>query len=75
MELVKDIESNISVEARDFSNCIDVIEHSYEIQGVETTVRLHHLKFDGNKQPMVKALADTLYGYIIDYPLEVEVVT
>lgn len=69
MELVKDIASNISVEARDFSNCIDVIEHSYEILGVETTVRLHHLKFDGNKQPMVKALADTLYGYIIDYCL------
>lgn len=69
MELVKDIESKISVEARDFSNCIDVVEHNYEILGVETTVRFHHLRFDGNRRPMVKALADTLYAYIIDYCL------
>ncbi|MCR3962864.1 DUF1837 domain-containing protein [Aeromonas veronii] len=69
MELVKNIESKISVESRDFSNCIDVIEHDYIITGVETTIRLHHLKFDGNKRPMVSALADTLYAYIIDYCL------
>lgn len=69
MELVKNIESKISVESRDFSNCIDVIEHDYIITGVETTIRLHHLKFDGNKRPMVSALADTLYTYIIDYCL------
>ena len=69
MELVKNIAENISVESPDFSNCINVVEHDLEITGIETTVRFHYLKFDGNKQPMVKALADTLYAYIIDYCL------
>lgn len=35
-------------------------------------MRLHHLKFDGNGQPMVKALAETLYQHIIDYCLAVQ---
>lgn len=69
MDLVKDIGNKVSVESRDFSNCIEVVEHNYKILDVETTVRLHHLRFDGNKRPMVKALADTLYAYIIDYCL------
>lgn len=69
MEIVKNIADNISVESPDFSKCIDVIEHDLKITGIETTVRFHHLKFDGNKQPMVKALANTLYAYIIDYCL------
>lgn len=34
-------------------------------------MRLHHLKFDGNGQPMIAALAETLYGHIIDYCLSV----
>ncbi|BDM63762.1 hypothetical protein NFHSH190041_12140 [Shewanella sp. NFH-SH190041] len=69
MKLVKDIANKISVERPDFSNCINIVEHNLSITGVETTIRLHHLKFDGNKMPMVNALADTLYGYIIDYCL------
>ena len=69
MELVKHIAEKISVETPDFSNCINVVEHDLKLTGIETTVRFHYLKFDGNKQPMVKALADTLYAYIIDYCL------
>ena len=69
MELVKKIAEKISVETPDFSNCINVIEHDLKITGIETTVRFHYLRFDGNKKPMVKALADTLYAYIIDYCL------
>lgn len=69
MELVKNIAEKISVETPDFSNCINVVEHDLKLTGIETTARFHYLKFDGNKQPMVKALADTLYAYIIDYCL------
>lgn len=69
MELLKSISEKISVETPDFSNCINVVKHDMKITGIETTVRLHYLKFDGNKQPMVKALAHTLYAYIIDYCL------
>ncbi|WP_028113007.1 HamA C-terminal domain-containing protein [Ferrimonas kyonanensis] len=69
MNLSQNIKSKISVEKPDFSKCIDVIEHTHTISGIEANIRLHHLKFDGNKMPMVKALADTLYLYIIDYCL------
>ncbi|WP_046079465.1 HamA C-terminal domain-containing protein [Halomonas sp. HG01] len=69
MSLARSIEDKVSVESPDFSNCISVLEHDLEITGVDAKVRLHYLRFDGNKRPMVKALADTLYAYIIDYCL------
>jgi hypothetical protein len=69
MELVKKIADKISVDSPDFSNCINVVEHDLDVKGIDTTIRFHYLKFDGNKKPMVKALADTLYAYIIDYCL------
>lgn len=69
MGSVKSIADKVAVEGPDFSQCINVVEHNLEITGIETTVRFHCLKFDGNKKPMVKALADTLYAYIIDYCL------
>lgn len=69
MELIKNIADKISVESPDFSKCINLLEHDFEILGIETTIRFHYLKFDGNRQPMVKALANTLYAYIIDYCL------
>jgi len=69
MEYVKKIAEKISVQSPDFSSCINMVKHDFKITGIDTTVRLHYLKFDGNKKPMVKALADTLYAYIIDYCL------
>lgn len=56
-----------SIKEFDYKKCIDSIEHGYVINGVEAKVRLHYLKFNGNGEPMVKALAETLYTYIIDY--------
>lgn len=64
---IKKLANKISVDDSDFSICLDTIEHEYSISEIDTVIRLHHLKFDGNKNPMTKALADTLYTYIIDY--------
>lgn len=47
--------------------CIDVVTHQETIQGVRATTRLHHIKFDGNGRPMIKALAECLYQHIEDY--------
>lgn len=69
MELIRNIAEKTSVNPSDLSKCISVVEHDLKITGVETTIRFHYLKFDGNKKPMVKALANTLYTYIIDYCL------
>jgi len=69
MTLCAEINNYISTNIQDYDNCIDVIEHNHIIQGVEATVRLHYLKFDGNGLPMVKPLANMLYTYIIDYCL------
>jgi hypothetical protein len=59
----------ISINTKDYDDCIDVIEHNHVIQGIKATVRLHYLKFDGNGLPMVKPLANMLYTYIINYCL------
>lgn len=55
-----------------YKKCIDVVEHQHSITGIEATMRLHHLKFDGNGQPMIAALAEALYSHIIDYCLAVQ---
>lgn len=57
----------ITVKTKDYQDCIDVLEHDFLLEGVLGNIRFHHLKFDGNGLPMVKALAELLYQYIIDY--------
>jgi hypothetical protein len=57
----------IAVKTEHYQQCIDVLEHQLKLSEVDGTIRFHHLKSDGNGQPMVKALAEMLYNYIIDY--------
>lgn len=67
MTSLEELNKNISVDLTDYNDCIDVIEHEYCINGINAQIRMHYMKFDGNGSPMVKALAKTLYTYIIDY--------
>ena len=67
MTSLKGIENFASVDPADYKACIDVIEHECKIDQAKVNIRMHHLKFDGNGRPMVKALAQLLYLYIIDY--------
>jgi hypothetical protein len=57
----------LAVKAKDYSDCVDVLEHDFTLNEVAGNLRFHHLKSDGNGRPMVKRLAETLYNYIIDY--------
>lgn len=57
----------VAVRKKDFENCINVVDHELQIDCVVTNLRFHHVKFNGNGVPMVKALASKLYEYIIDY--------
>lgn len=59
----------VDVNIIDYESCISVVEHDYIIGGMAAKVRLHHLRFDGNGQPMVRPLASMLYTYIINYCL------
>lgn len=61
------INSLVSVVTSDYEDCLGVLEHDYCVNGVITKIRMHYIKFDGNGRPMIKALANTLYSYIIDY--------
>lgn len=61
------INSLVSVVTSDYEDCLGVLEHDYCVNGVVTKIRMHYIKFDGNGRPMIKALANTLYSYIIDY--------
>lgn len=67
MVKIAEIKSLIAVNKDDYTACIDSIEHSDAVSSLNAKLRFHHLKFDGNGRPMVKALAGLLYNYIIDY--------
>lgn len=62
-----DINNYKTINGSDYHDCIGVVEHAYSINGVVAKIRMHYIKFDGNGRPMIKALANTLYGYIIEY--------
>lgn len=61
------LNNHLSVSQDEYNKCVRLIEHGYVINGIKATLRLHHIKFDGNGTPMVKALAEMLYNYIINY--------
>lgn len=67
MGSVEDINAYTSIDAADYDSCLGEVDHEYCINGINAQIRMHYLKFDGNGQPMVKALANMLYTYIIDY--------
>ncbi|WP_404939148.1 DUF1837 domain-containing protein [Pseudomonas sp. JDS08PS003] len=64
---LKDINKFIAVDIEDYKHCLDSVEHTQTIKGLNAKLRFHHLKFDGNGRPMSKALAELLYQYIIHY--------
>lgn len=59
----------LSVDKIDYDHCIDHVDHSFTIDEVDTAIRFHYVKFDANGKPMLGALAETLYDYIIHYCL------
>ncbi len=59
----------VSVTREKYAQCIDVVDHSETIDGIDVTTRMHHLKFDGNGTPMIESLAECLYLQIIHYCL------
>lgn len=67
MVKLKDINKFIAVDPEDYKQCLDFVEHTEVTKSLNTKLRFHHLKFDGNGRPMTKALAELLYQYIIHY--------
>jgi len=62
-----DIGRFLSVAKADLESCLDVVEHSELIGEISANMRIHHMRFDGNGRPAIKALAEALYQYIIEY--------
>ncbi|NML61097.1 DUF1837 domain-containing protein [Massilia sp. RP-1-19] len=59
----------LTVNEKHYRECVDVVEKDFVAKNLNGKVRYHHLKFNGNGVPMVEALAEVLYDYIIDYCL------
>jgi hypothetical protein len=57
----------ISASETKLLNCIGHIEHFLPVQGLSGSAHLHFLKFDGNGNPMIPALAELMYQHAIDY--------
>lgn len=66
-DVIARINKLISVDKVDYKHCIDYVEHDQKIDDVNSVIRFHYVKFDGNGQPMLGALAETLYDYVIHY--------
>lgn len=64
---IKKFDQYLSACEDSYNECIGFIEHNETINGVQANLRFQFLKFDGNGQPMMSALAETLYNHIIDY--------
>lgn len=62
-----DLEQLISASATKLSNCIGHLEHSHSVAGLNGASHLYFLKFDGNGNPMIPALAELMYQHTIDY--------
>lgn len=67
MSAAEGLDQHISVDPKDYRDCLGVLDHKLVVNGVKAEIRLHYIKFDGNGQPMVNALANMLYNQIIDY--------
>jgi hypothetical protein len=67
MSSSEEINKYTSVDLTDYNDCLGMLEHDYQINGINSQIRMQYIKLDGNGRPMVKALAKMLYTYIIDY--------
>lgn len=52
---------------RRYAACLDHVEHSLQIDGMEVVLRFHHIKFDANGEPKFSDLAACLADHLIEY--------
>jgi hypothetical protein len=55
-----------------YAACLDSLPQPSEIQGVDATVRFHHLRLDSNGRPRWKDLAQNLASHILSYCFSVQ---
>jgi len=64
---INSLEKYIQSSKSKYDACVDVIESGLRIEGVEATLRFHHLRFDPNGQPKFADLAKCLADHVIQY--------
>lgn len=64
---IRSLDDYIEVQRKHYDACIDSIQHDLKIEGFDATLRFKYLKFDGNRQPKVKILAEIIANYLVYY--------
>ena len=64
-----DLGAMLSASKKNYDSCISHISHEHACEGVTANMRMHHLKFDSNGEPKVRALAECLVLHAIDYAI------
>lgn len=64
---IDSLEKYLKASKTKYDACVDVIESDLKIEGVEATLRFHHLRFDPNGQPKFTDLANCLADHVIQY--------
>lgn len=63
------LDEYLEASKQNYEACVDMVHHDLSVEGVQATVRMHHLRFDANGVPMVTDLAQCLANHIIMYCL------
>lgn len=63
------LDKYIEASKQNYEACVDVVHHDLSVEGLQATVRMHHLRFDANGVPMVTDLAICLANHITKYCL------
>jgi hypothetical protein len=64
---INSLEKYIQSSKNKYDACVDVVENDLKIEGIEATLRFHHLRFDPNGQPKFADLANCLADHVIQY--------
>jgi hypothetical protein len=67
--LITTLSKYIECSREKYNACLDCIETDLAVDGVQVTLRYHHLRFDGNGQPKFQDLAKCLADHLVEYCL------
>ena len=61
------LDQYLEASLRKYDACLDVLETDLAVDGVEATLRFHHVRFDSNGQPKFADLANCLADHLVEY--------
>ena len=68
--VIAGLNEHIEAVGKMYQACVDCLEHSYGLDGIDARIRLHFVRLDGNGEPRFRELAECLVRHVINYSLD-----